>query len=60
MQMKELEVSCARYDERRLTSMRPSSERRKGAFGKRRVGQAEMAYIMRVHLQTCDECRREA
>jgi hypothetical protein len=59
MEMKELEVSCTRYDERRLTSKLPNSERRKRASGKRRTGQAEMAYIMRVHLQTCLECRRE-
>jgi hypothetical protein len=57
--MKELEVSCTKYDERRLASIPPGSERRKGASGKRRIGQAEMAYIMRVHLQTCVECRRE-
>jgi hypothetical protein len=59
MEMKELEVSYTKYDERRLKSMPQRSERRKGASGKRRIGQAELAYIMRVHLQTCKECRRE-
>jgi hypothetical protein len=60
MQMKELEVSYSKYDERRLKSMPPRSERRKEASGKRRIGQAELAYIMRVHLQTCKECQRES
>jgi hypothetical protein len=59
IQMKELEVSYIKYEERRLKSITPGSERRKAASGKRLIGQAEMAYIMRVHLQSCVECRRE-
>jgi hypothetical protein len=59
IQMKELQVSYVKYDERRLKSIPASSERRKGVSGKRLVGQAELAYIMRVHKQTCAECRRK-
>jgi hypothetical protein len=59
MEMKELEVSYTKYDERRFKSTPPRSERRKGTSGKRRIGQAQLAYLMRVHLQTCKKCRRE-
>jgi hypothetical protein len=59
MEMKELEVSYTKYDERRLNSTPPRSERRKEASGKRLIGQAELAYIMRMHLQTCKKCRRD-
>jgi hypothetical protein len=60
LQMKELQVSCSKFDERRHKSISPTSEKRKGTSGKRRVGQAEMAYIMRLHSQTCTECRQES
>jgi hypothetical protein len=59
MEMKELEASCSRYAERRLESVRPKFERRKVSPGRHRVAQAQMAYLIRVHLQNCAECRRD-
>jgi hypothetical protein len=59
MQMKELEASCSRYADRRLESIQPKFERRKVSPGRLRVGQAQMAYLIQVHLQNCIECRRD-
>jgi mono/diheme cytochrome c family protein len=47
MQMKELEASCARYDERRSKT------------AKRQIGQAQMAYVMQQHAKNCSECHRD-
>jgi hypothetical protein len=57
IQMKELEASCSRYAERRREMIPLSVERRKASPGKRRFGQAQMAYIIQMHLQNCSECR---
>jgi hypothetical protein len=59
MEMKELEASCNRYAERRQESILPKFERRKVSPGRHRLGQAQLAYLMRVHLQNCVECRRD-
>jgi hypothetical protein len=60
MEMKELEASCNRYAERRQEStIKPKFERRKVSPGRHRVAQAQLAYLMRVHLQNCVECRRD-
>ena len=59
MEMKELEASCSRYAERRLESIRPQFERRKVSPGRHRLAQAQLAYLMQVHLQNCIECRRD-
>ena len=59
IQMKELEASCSRYTERRRETIALNVERRKASPGKRRFGQAQMAYIMQMHLQNCGECKGE-
>jgi hypothetical protein len=59
MEMKELEAGYSRYAERRFESIMPKFERRKVSPGRHRLGQARMAYLMRVHLQNCIECRRD-
>ena len=59
MQMKELEASCARYDERRSRTVLTGSERRKGRSAKRQIGQAQMAYVMQQHVTNCSVCQRE-
>jgi hypothetical protein len=59
MQMKELEASCARYDERRSRTVLTASERREGRSAKRQIGQAQMAYVMQQHATNCSECQRE-
>jgi hypothetical protein len=48
MEMKELEASCNRFAERRYFVTPPRFDRRDGAVGKHRAGQARMAYIMQV------------
>jgi hypothetical protein len=59
IQMRELEASSNRYAERRVATIPQRSEKRKGNTGSRRLlGQAQMAYIMRLHLQNCMECNR--
>jgi hypothetical protein len=57
MEMKELEASCSRYAERRLESILPKFERRRVSPGRHRLAQAQLAYLMQVHLQNCIECR---
>jgi mono/diheme cytochrome c family protein len=59
MQMKELEASCARYDERRSKTVVAGSERRQGRSAKRQIGQAQMAYVMQQHAKNCSECHRD-
>ena len=59
IQMKELEASCSRYAERRWETIPLGVERRKASPQKHRFGQAQMAYIMQMHLQNCSECRGE-
>jgi hypothetical protein len=55
--MRELEATYRNYAERRVLASHPTVERRV-SWGKHRLGQARMAYIMRKHLQNCSECRR--
>jgi hypothetical protein len=58
--MRELEASCSRYAERRRETIPLSLERRKEFPGKHRFGQAQMAYIMQMHLQNCSQCQGES
>ncbi|HTZ57002.1 MAG TPA: hypothetical protein VMB49_02850 [Acidobacteriaceae bacterium] len=59
LQMKELELSSARYAERRSQKLLAKSERRTASSAKRQIGQAHMAYVMQQHLKNCSECRRD-
>jgi hypothetical protein len=56
LEMKELEAICSRYEERRRVAISPSSERRYMPFGKYRAGQARIAYLIRLHRQSCAAC----
>jgi len=54
-EMKELEIICARFAERRANMVKPENERRNVPTGHRAV-QARIAYLMLAHRQSCAIC----
>jgi hypothetical protein len=59
VEMKELELLCRKFAERRNHSDKPVSERRNPLGFVRRAGQAQVAYLMRAHRDRCSVCRYE-
>ena len=59
VEMKELELLCRTFAERRNQSGNPVSERRNPLGFVRRAGQAQIAYLMRAHRDRCAVCRLE-
>jgi hypothetical protein len=57
-EMKELEIRCDRYAERRAKMVTPTTERRAVPTGHRAV-QARIAYLMLAHRQNCTLCSAE-
>jgi hypothetical protein len=57
LQMKELELACIKYAERRSQELLTKSERRQALSAKRQVGQSQMAYVMQQHAKNCSQCR---
>jgi hypothetical protein len=57
LEMKELELACVRYAERRSQENMTKSERRQALSAKRQIGQAQMAYVMQQHAKSCSQCR---
>jgi hypothetical protein len=53
----ELEASSHRYTERRQTKATTAKERRTGKPEGFRMGQARLAFMLMLHLQTCAICR---
>lgn len=54
-EMKELEIICTRFAERRAHMATPTTERRNVPTGHRAV-QARIAYLMLAHRQSCATC----
>jgi hypothetical protein len=57
-EMKELQIRCDRYAERRGKMVTPATERRVVPTGHRNV-QARIAYLMIAHRQNCTLCGAE-
>lgn len=56
IEMKELELLCARFAERRSRQQPLSDERRKGSGLVRQSGQARAAYLIQAHQLACKRC----
>jgi hypothetical protein len=59
-EMMELQVSVAKYAERRRKMVAPECERRKGAGVGHRAVQARIAYLVLVHRRSCLVCRSDS
>jgi hypothetical protein len=58
MEMKELQIRCDKFAERRGKMVTPATERRAVPIGHRAV-QARIAYLMLAHRQNCAFCSAE-
>jgi hypothetical protein len=58
-EMQELEASNNRYNENSMSTLSLISNGRHDSSKWHRAGGARLAFIMQMHRQNCDKCRRK-